>query len=565
MTTLLKQFEEAEKSGNWVLHINSVQKMIPFFHASGHNNYAESAHIYLQDMLNLKNDLNEKEFANFVTNGFFTVRRTVCPCCGVYTDQTIEHVLMAAFKSRYGGVINRGLLKSVISKWVGSYVGLLDIINALMEHCKVDMSKTDQHVQSRLSSIDINKKHLLILCDYFANNEPFPNLPSLISLDTGLIGDETVDCHLAYEKGLEVLNRITGSYFSNLQLKRRDKVIPLMAMSSSILVNDQKVAVNPNSVFQRIVMSSEKTVGLKGCIDYELAPFPASLFDGVGFRKTQKSKLYSLFNPLENINLSSNIFTVIDGGYMLHRVPWKNSDHFETICDKYYRFIEKYKPCIVVFDNYPDNKFSTKLYERLRRSSKRHSNSMLFLSEDQPCGIMQEDFLSNIDNKKLLINRLSEIFNSREITTIQAEEDADSLIVNTAIEKTSQYDAVQIIGDDVDLIVLMTQFGKGRKNLYLNKYDKTKKSSIFYDTDSFKYENLSPVINFLHAWGGCDTTSAFFNQGKEKVFKIFSEDSELLSRAHAFYDENANPEVLWQIALDIVSEMYVKKSASTFI
>ena len=69
MTTLIKQLLEADKSGNWNLHLESIQKMIPFFHSSGHHNYAESAHLYLQDMLNLKRDLSPAENAKFVTEG----------------------------------------------------------------------------------------------------------------------------------------------------------------------------------------------------------------------------------------------------------------------------------------------------------------------------------------------------------------------------------------------------------------------------------------------------------------------------------------------------------------
>ncbi|GBM19930.1 hypothetical protein AVEN_164881-1 [Araneus ventricosus] len=32
MTTLIKQFIEAERSGNWDLHIATIQQMLPFFH-----------------------------------------------------------------------------------------------------------------------------------------------------------------------------------------------------------------------------------------------------------------------------------------------------------------------------------------------------------------------------------------------------------------------------------------------------------------------------------------------------------------------------------------------------
>lgn len=36
MVTLVKQFIEAERMGNWNLHLDTIQKMLPYFHASGH-------------------------------------------------------------------------------------------------------------------------------------------------------------------------------------------------------------------------------------------------------------------------------------------------------------------------------------------------------------------------------------------------------------------------------------------------------------------------------------------------------------------------------------------------
>ncbi|CAC5372589.1 unnamed protein product [Mytilus coruscus] len=41
MTNILSKFLIAERTGNWDLHLNSIQKMLPFFVAAGHNLYAK--------------------------------------------------------------------------------------------------------------------------------------------------------------------------------------------------------------------------------------------------------------------------------------------------------------------------------------------------------------------------------------------------------------------------------------------------------------------------------------------------------------------------------------------
>ena len=50
MVSLLRTFIKAERTGNWLLHLETVQQMLPFFAAAGHNQYTKSAYIYLQMM-----------------------------------------------------------------------------------------------------------------------------------------------------------------------------------------------------------------------------------------------------------------------------------------------------------------------------------------------------------------------------------------------------------------------------------------------------------------------------------------------------------------------------------
>lgn len=50
---LLRQFIQAERTGNWELHLQSLREMLPIFAAAGHNLYAKSVYIYLQQMLQL--------------------------------------------------------------------------------------------------------------------------------------------------------------------------------------------------------------------------------------------------------------------------------------------------------------------------------------------------------------------------------------------------------------------------------------------------------------------------------------------------------------------------------
>ena len=47
MIDLLRQFLKAERTGNWHLHLKTLQAMLPYFAAAGHNLYTKSVYIYI--------------------------------------------------------------------------------------------------------------------------------------------------------------------------------------------------------------------------------------------------------------------------------------------------------------------------------------------------------------------------------------------------------------------------------------------------------------------------------------------------------------------------------------
>ncbi|GBO15404.1 hypothetical protein AVEN_21050-1 [Araneus ventricosus] len=51
--------------------------MLPYFHASCHFSYSKCAHLYLQDMQNLKSTAGAEEYEKFTTQGNFTIHQTL--------------------------------------------------------------------------------------------------------------------------------------------------------------------------------------------------------------------------------------------------------------------------------------------------------------------------------------------------------------------------------------------------------------------------------------------------------------------------------------------------------
>lgn len=92
------------------------------------------------------------------------------------------------------------------------------------------------------------------------------------------------------------------------------------------------------------------------------------------------------------------------------------------------------------------------------------------------------------------------------------------LIVHTAIEEVERNENVVVVGQDIDLLVLLLGLTLLHKDIFLLKEGQGSVKKRLYSTRSLTegdvVENCRESILFLHAISGCDTTSAFYGKGK---------------------------------------------------
>ncbi|KAJ8889465.1 hypothetical protein PR048_008964 [Dryococelus australis] len=65
----------AERLGDWDLHLQCVQSILPYLHTAGPFHYAKSAVLYVQQMEELPSLTPSHEFNIFTSEGFFTLWR----------------------------------------------------------------------------------------------------------------------------------------------------------------------------------------------------------------------------------------------------------------------------------------------------------------------------------------------------------------------------------------------------------------------------------------------------------------------------------------------------------
>ena len=103
----------------------------------------------------------------------------------------------------------------------------------------------------------------------------------------------------------------------------------------------------------------------------------------------------------------------------------------------------------MVFDGY---KPSPKDHDHKRRA--KYYSSNIILNHNTPCTVSRARFLANSHNKTQLISLLSDVFQANGVEVLIAEDDADTLIVKTAIRYGITKD-VEVRVEDTDVICLL--------------------------------------------------------------------------------------------------------------
>lgn len=355
------------------------------------------------------------------------------------------------------------------------------------------------------------------------------------------------------------MNKVVGQRFSHVKLSKKHRALPLASMSNSVKVRGETLVIDPLMIFQRISISKQSDEDLKTYMNYELAPFPLSLFDETGMRKTKTSALYGVFEvSTAEINFP-DFDIVVDGGFLLHKVLWPKDSKISTICHCYINYLLKHyfgKSCTVVFDSYSSTECSTKRAEQSRRYNLKKSVDIHF-DEGTVITVKQVDFLSNEKNKSRLISFLSVAIRNQGIEVREASDDADTLIFKTAIEKSEENANVAIIGEDVDLMVLLMALTPPERQILIIKPSHGNVERKVYSSNDLQSEGLTNSILFLHAFSGGDTTSASYRKAKIKSVNLFRKHpAELQGIADVFNSPSSSHEAVAEAGNRMFLKLY---------
>ena len=364
MVDILRKFIKAERTGNWNLHLQSVYEMLPYFVSSGHPLYAKSAYVHLQMMLQLptqNTDLHSKFDA-----GYHVVRCSDRYWAGLSTDRIIEQVLMRNVKTIGGGwggggvgggggggvggwgggwvgvvTRGRGMTETQHHLWVLSMPACVDMNESMQKLTGASFETSDQHKDMSESRQARVVNDTIALISYLRDRDPFTlNTFSLFNIATGMTGQEGVNAEQARHIGESILISMIWQSFDDFVFCKAAQAVPLGAFVKG---NGETVKVHPQLIFRRLVTVGIRTEDVQSLFAYELCSPPPALFKSSGLPlQANKAVLAdTIWKALksEQKQPSDNVQYILDGGALLHHLPWPRGSIFDSLCDQYVRYV----------------------------------------------------------------------------------------------------------------------------------------------------------------------------------------------------------------------------------
>lgn len=567
---LVLHFQRATKENNLDLHMSCLQSMCSLFFCYDHPNYARYTTVYLLTLLNLPESHPGAE--ELLRHNGFSVNRSAVPSSRNAVDITIEQTINRHAKS-CGGIVGFSRNHSAYYRWCMTRHARASYQQAAMARVDMDSQECTTHKDLRPSQITRSEEDTCKVTraiENFINPFEVDNKDALYCLSSGapvpkdverdLLQGEKIgqEAHSTFVK--ERLIEKTKSF--NAPIKRLNlKTFAKLAKSATVTGKSKKskqIIAERNVFGQLVLLALEHDISLERALSFPLGPVPWSLATADGApTKTDKSKLMHFLEKNVNTAEAPTTLTstsyIIDGNALLH-AQMSLPTTFGELAENIFRQLPKVQRVDFVTDSY--HYMSIKGIERERRgASEAHiiKGALTKVPRDW------KTFLSNDENKKRLTKFLLDEWKSDKYannlkdrnvlfvcgrncvslsssdgrtTTAEdiealrsSQEEADTRIVLHClhIASHSTHETTIIVrSPDTDVFILLLTFTQELQQNILfdtgvgNKRRLIDVQSVIRDVG----KDICMALPAIHAFTGCDTTSAFVRKGKLMPLKI---------------------------------------------
>ena len=313
-------FLKSERTGDWESHLHTMQNMLPFLASSGHCLYTKSLHVYLQHMAYLPIQ-HPDVYAHFMKD-LHVIRRSDRFWAGLSADLIIEQVLMKNMKTTGGLTRGRGMTETQRLVWVLSSPICAEVNEALQGLTGVVYCTSEQHKEISQSRQERDTAHTTKILEYLKDRNPFRDNGSLLNIANGISAESNVNVDKAKEVGEHILDEMVGQSVLGFTFRKKNQAVTLDSRSS-VKIDDELVQIDPQLLFQRLIITGTQTGELAETFQYELCSYPPALFEGKGILLVPNKHILAkaiLNKAHQDGRGPTDHAYVIDGGALVHRI-----------------------------------------------------------------------------------------------------------------------------------------------------------------------------------------------------------------------------------------------------
>ncbi|XP_032226841.1 uncharacterized protein LOC5502659 [Nematostella vectensis] len=256
--------------------------------------------------------------------GFHVARRSNRHWAGLSTDLMIEQVLMRSVKTSGGLTRGKGLTETQRLVWLMSMPACAEVNDAMQSLTGVRYRTSEQHKDSTEARKARGYEDTLVVLDFLTERNPFSQDTALRCITTGVTAEEQL-----------ILLSMKGKNTTEYTFRKKEEAVTL-ASKISVKVGDSTIQIDPQLLFQRLsfVATGGNYGDPKAFFEYEMCSFPPLLFDSsLLLRKAKKPVLADAIWVRTKDHQTSQppsrpIHYVLDGGSLLHRIPWPRNETF---------------------------------------------------------------------------------------------------------------------------------------------------------------------------------------------------------------------------------------------
>ena len=561
---LMMAYIRAEREGDWLLHLATFRRMLPYYFAAGHVNYARYGLHYLRSMENLP-----PHILSLFLQGQHVTRHINGIWNGLWSDQFIETTFMRYGHSA-GGIIGITLKSEALKTW------------ALSRHicCKIESDMRNMEEETDANTIQVSHKEeakarieadakdraglrqKLDTCLNPLDPKDHPTGSNIVNIISGKVAPPSVNVDNAVDIGEGMLQHFENTWPEGFYNTIPRKVETMTEKSKAFPVGESKVY-DLNAIYSRVIalLSSDRNIDVRDVLSYELAPVPTSMFTNEGMRickaKSTLKRMLQVEVSRRNAGIADVI--VIDGSALLWTIHWPTDGTVGDFVANFKRRIASYltdSDVYLIFDRYYEysiksvtrdgRKTGVSRKHHLLRTTALPSQKVILASVENKtqlirilCDDLTQDRLfhtHNTEKHKLVVTgedpypteiRMEEIKRRYDLETHQ--EEADIIIVQQVLACAGEADRISVVSDDTDVFVLLLHhYQLAELGISLTMESPSRDRAIVdIKSTMSKHEDIVKNLLPAHALSGCDTVACYFGVGKGATIKTLKAGYEL--------------------------------------